>query len=113
MPFISEHIPISNTSHDWRVKLLPEQRQAVKDEHAAGASKRALALKYWVSLSLIKYLTSPARQEYQKKRNKEHWKDYYNREQLTIACRKLRQKKHKLYNEGVIKLTDKPITIEE
>lgn len=113
MPYISEHIPISNTKHDWRVKLLPEQRQSVKDEYVSWSSVRSLALKYWVSISLIKFLISPARQAYQKKRNKEHWKDYINREQLTIASRELRRKKHKLYKEGTIKLTDKPITIEE
>ena len=103
MPYKSEHIPLRGLQ-DRRRKLTDEDKEAIRALYAAGkGSWKSLADKYHVSKATIGIIVSPDRAEKVRQYNKEHWRDYADREKLTESVRNLRRYKHQLYLKGELK----------
>lgn len=108
MPYKFETKKILLGEYDRRRKLAEEDKKNIVKEYESGLfSQRGLAKKYNVSRSLIQLIVNPERAAAVKKRNKEHWKDYADREKLTESTRKTRRYKQNLYLEGKIWKTKK------
>lgn len=100
MPYKSEHIPLRGLQ-DRRRKLTEEDKATIIALYAEGkGSWKSLADKYHVSKSTIGVIVSPERAEKVRQRNKEHWRDYVDREKLTESVRNLRRYKQQLYLKG-------------
>ena len=100
MPYKSESIPLQGLQ-DRRRKLTEEQKAEMRQLYADGkGSYKALADKFHVSKSTVGVIVNPDRAEKVRKRNQQHWRDYYDREKLTCAVRNLRRYKHQLYKSG-------------
>lgn len=101
MPYKCEKIKLGQ--FDRRRKLTEEQKEEIKHKYKTGFySHRGLAKEYKVDKSTIAIIVNPKRAEKVRQRNKEHWKDYVDREKLTEAQRNRRRYKYKLYKEGKI-----------
>lgn len=77
--FQSQHIHLPR-QHDRRVKLTDADRERIKALHVTGDySQYALAAKFGVSRSLIKFIVCPEAHERNKQRREERggWKRYY------------------------------------
>jgi len=90
MPKKLDSIPINNQKLDRRVKLLDFQRE--------------VASAYGVSRRTIQFIWHPEKLEENKKRRAERGgsKQYYNREESTIAKREHREYKEQLYKNNLI-----------
>lgn len=98
MPYKSEKIKIQGTMLDRRKKLTDNDRSKIVDLYkTTGISIHSLAKEFNVSRRTIQLVLFPDRLEKAKQRIKEHWRDYANREKLTIAIRNTRRYKQKLY----------------
>lgn len=107
MPYKSEKIKLQGLQ-DRRRKLTDEQKEEIKKIYATGiVGTRPIAKQFGVSRSLIQIIVNPAIAARVKRRNKAHWKDYTDREQLTTAVRNLRKYKQELYLKGELKEEDK------
>lgn len=101
MPYKCENIKLGQ--YDRRRKLTEDQKEEIKHKYSTGLySHRSLAAEYKVNKSTIAIIVNPKRAEQVKQRMKEHWKDYVDREELTVAQRKRRRYKQELYLEGKI-----------
>jgi len=87
---------------DRRRKLTDAQREEVREQHAQGASQRALALHFGVSRRLISFILDPAKEAAAKAAYIERRKDgrYYDPAKHTEQVRAHRRHKHKLHTEG-------------
>ena len=97
-----------NPMDDGRRKLHPDKHQEIIVKFHSGVHRKALALEYGVSESLIKVVISPTRQKSLHEWRKRSWRNYANRITHTIAIRKMRLKKRLL--GLVVKRTKKPIS---
>ena len=104
MPYKSENIPLRGLQ-DRRRKLTDEDRETIRNLYAEGkGSLKALADMFGVSKSTVGIIVNPAWAERVRQRNREHWRDYVDREKLTASVRNLRRYKQELYLKG--ELTD-------
>ena len=95
MPYKSEKIPIAGTEFDRRVKLSPEQKQAIKILNKEGYSQRKLAKMFGCSKRSIQNIL--------------HTQGHALCKRLPTAYRTEKQReyrnhKQKLYKLGIIKL---------
>jgi hypothetical protein len=106
MPYtwVDKHIKLGE--HDRRrSKLTDEDREEVKRlYHQEKMAKRAIARLYAdkCSLSLICIILDEKRAQAVKRRMKENWKKYSDRNKLTAAARKWRAYKHELIKNKTI-----------
>ena len=101
MPYKCEKIKLGQ--FDRRRKLTEEQKEEIRHKYSTGFySHRSLAKEYKVDKSTITIIVNPERKRKVQQRNKEHWKDYVDREKLTEAVKKTRKYKYELYKEGKI-----------
>lgn len=82
---------------DGRVRLSPEQKEEIYRKYhdpLYPTSQRILAKEYGVSRRLIGFVVHPERLQAlkDKQRANQHWKTYYDRQKLTLAMRKWRNK---------------------
>ena len=88
---------------DRRRKLSEEDKEDTRARHKSGQGIREIAREYAGKCSrrLIQFVIYPQRLKQLQERNREqqHWKKYYNRKQLTTACRNWRNYKYKLFKE--------------
>jgi len=108
MPYISRKARIAKTEYDARVKIIEEMKKNILDEQGK-LSQRETARKYGISRSSVRFIWMPEKLERAKELYKERRKDgrYYERSKSSIAMKKHRRRKHKLYKKGLIKLEDK------
>lgn len=101
MPYKSEKIKLK-PEQDRRRRLTPEQYEEIRVKYATGLySWQKLANEYGVSKSLIGTIVSPKRAEYQRQRNKEHWRDYRpTKKEWNRIVTEHRKYKQKLYLKG-------------
>lgn len=90
--------PYSDPMQDRRRKIHPDQYQEIRNEYKASKSTRKLAKQFNCSRRLIVFILHPERLKERQRQDKEsqHWKTYYNRENLTQAVRDLRRYKTSL-----------------
>lgn len=101
MPYKCENIKLGQ--YDRRRKLTEDQKEEIRHKYSTGFySHRSLAKEYKVDKSTITIIVNPERKRKVQQRNKEHWKDYVDREKLTAAQRKRRRYKQELFLEGRI-----------
>ena len=100
MPYKSSNIKLQGLQ-DRRRKLTDEDKETIRSLYAQGkGSWKALANMFGVSKSTIGIIVSEDRAEKVRLRNKEHWRDYVDREKLTESVRNLRRYKQELYLKG-------------
>jgi hypothetical protein len=104
MPYKCQKIKIEGTKNDTRIKVTPEMKEDILQEKGK-LSQRKTARKYGISRRTVIFIWYPERLERNKELHKERRKDgrYYDRKKNTLAQRKHRRRKQKLYVEGVIK----------
>ena len=93
--FENQHIRLPREA-DRRVKLTEEQRKAIRD---SSRPIRRLAIEYGVNRRAIDFIKHPEKLAENKKRRQERggWRQYYNREQNSIAI-----KRHQRYKQWVL-----------
>lgn len=102
MPYKSDKIKLPETL-DRRVKITAKEKEEIKQEYSTGNySYLDLAKKHSVSKSLVAIVVNPERAAAVKKRIKEHWKDYSNKDRHKQAIKKTRAYKNELYKNGII-----------
>lgn len=90
-----------NEKQERRIKLTSYDKEKIVEMYQTGLySLRNLAFKYRVSKKKILLIVNPLSKEKNDKRIKEHWKDYQDREKLTITERELRRYKKMLLEKG-------------
>ena len=105
MPRKSDKIAINNPILDKRVKLLPQDKETIKQEYETGLySINGLAKKWNVSKRTIQFILFPERLEKAKRQYKERRKDgrYYDREKHTEHVRIHSNYKNELYKKNII-----------
>jgi len=105
MPRKSDKIAINNPTLDKRVKLLPQDKETIKQEYETGLySINGLAKKWNVSKRTIQFILFPERLEKVKEQYKERRKDgrYYDKEKHTEHVRIHRNHKNALYKQNKI-----------
>lgn len=91
-------------SQDRRRKLTEAQKEKIREVYKEGGiSQRQLSAKYGVSRSLINIVVNPERAKKVKERVKQHWKEYFDRENLTAATKNTRDYKKELHKKGELK----------
>ena len=102
MPFkyIVEHWHLPKKYYR-RVKLLPKDKEKIKQLHAAGTSINGIARAFNVSKRLIQFILFPDRAEKAKelRRQRGGSKIYYDREKNRIAQLDTRNYKQKIYKQ--------------
>jgi len=105
MPRKSDKIAIDNPTLDKRVKLLPQDKEIIKQEYETGLySINGLSKKWDVNKRTIQFIVFPERLEKAKQQYKERRKDgrYYDREKHTESVRKHSNYKNELYKQNII-----------
>ena len=98
MPYKTDKLAINDPLLDRRVKLLPFEKEEIKELYKQGASMRHLARSYEVDRRTIDFIVHPERHE----RNLELRKDgggskvYYSKEKQSAAMRKHRKYKREV-----------------
>lgn len=107
MPYRAEQIRLPENL-DRRRKLTDGDRQEIRELYATGLwSLNKLAQKYGVSKKLILLTVNPESAAKNKQRIKEHWRDYQKRgEERNAVMREYRAYKHKLLQDGLLKMED-------
>ena len=101
MPYLSEKKKLNN--YDRRRKLTENQKEEIRKKYKTGLySQRGLAKEYGVSRTLIQIIVDKQRAEKVKQRIKDHWRDYYDKDEHNKAMKNTRRYKQKLYLEGKI-----------
>ena len=92
---------------DRRVKLLPDDRERIKQLYKDGMSIHGIAREYKGKCSKrsIQFVLFPERLKalQDKHRKEQHWKTFFNRKQLTECVRNLRHYKKDLFEKGKLK----------
>lgn len=90
--------PYPDPMQDRRRKLTPEQYDEIRAlyDKGNGLSQRELGRRYDVDKSTVAIIVNPERAEAVKRRTKDHWYEYTDREKLTKAARDLRKRKKEL-----------------
>lgn len=103
MPYKSERIKIEGTEYDARVKITDEMRKGILGEKDK-LSQRVTARKYGVSRRSVIFIWYPERLEISKEQYKLRRMDgrYYKKDEHNKAIKRLRKKKHELFNKGLI-----------
>lgn len=105
MPYKSEKIIIQGTNLDRRRRLTDSDKIEVKKMYASGNySYNKIARFYKVSKRLINFIVKPElhAKNLEARRARGGSKIYYDKNKNTIAVRKWRNYKQKLYKEGKI-----------
>jgi len=84
-------------TQDRRMKLDPKKHDEIRERYKNGeGSWKTLAEDYGVSKKTIGLIVNEEMAKRNKKRVKEHWRDYYDKEDHRIAMRKFRAEKKRL-----------------
>lgn len=103
MPRKSETIKLPEM-YDRRVKLTEDKKAEIRKKYETGFySLNGLAKEYGVSKKLILITVNPESKRKNDEHIKNHWKDYYEKDEHTAAMREHRQYKENLYRDGKIK----------
>ena len=90
---------------DRRRKLTDEQKLEIRKKYEQrGTSLNKLAQEYGVSKKSILLIVNDESKKKSDERIKQHWKDYYNKEEHTKAIKNLRGYKKDLLNKGELKM---------
>jgi transposase-like protein len=93
----SRYLKYENPADDRRRKLTNEEHDTIRAWYASGGvTQKEIAAQYGVSRSLITLICNPERAAKVAERIKENWRQYSDREALTKATNKLRQRKREL-----------------
>ena len=98
MPYKTDKIPINNPEKDKRVKLLPEDKEAIKKLYQNGESIHGITRKFKVDKRLIQFVLFPERQkrnlELREKRG--GWRQYYSKEKHSQSMKEHRHYKRRI-----------------
>jgi hypothetical protein len=99
MPFTSERPGLRlPESEDRRRKLTSAQHARIRTLWERGASIHSLARRFEVDRRLIQFSLFPER----KKNVGRDWRKYHDRAKVTTAVRRLRRRRHVLFNNGLL-----------
>ena len=101
MPNKLDNVALNSPFFDRRVKLLPCQKENVKNLHDRGASIRAIARMYNVDKRTVQFTIYPERKEQNYKLRVERGgsTQYYNKEKHTKAIASVRNRKKEIHNK--------------
>ncbi len=104
MPYVSEKIPLPECL-DRRKKLSEADKDEIRRRYkGGGCSLNSLASEYNVSKKTILLTVNPDSMAVNKKRIKEHWRDYRpSKESWNATIREHRKYKQSLYLAGELK----------
>lgn len=92
-----------NQNQDRRVKLTQEQKEQIRDLYNGGGhSLNSLAKQFGVSKKTILLIVNPESKAKNDEYIKNHWKDYYDKEEHTQAMKNTRNYKRDLLDKGEI-----------
>ena len=80
-------------SKDFRVKLTPENKEAIKKIYATGISIRQLAILFHLPYSTARYVVSPSFRQAKRDWAAKNWKRYYTTDNAREWKRKYRYRK--------------------
>ena len=78
---------------DLRVKITPENKEAIKKRHAEGMSIKSIAELFQISFSTARYILDPRFRQAKRDWSSKNWKRYYSTEQAREIKHRYRTRK--------------------